>query len=50
MVTRGSRSRCWEAVGEARAATQFWALQNVTLADGGTVTGSFGYDYVSGQR
>jgi Repeat of unknown function (DUF5648) len=34
-------------VGEARAATQFWMLQNVTLADGGTVTGSFGYDDVS---
>ena len=35
------------SVGGARAATQFWMLQNVTLADGGTVTGSFGFDDVT---
>ncbi len=34
-------------IGGARAATQFWMLQNVTLADGGTVTGSFGFDNVT---
>ena len=35
------------SIGGARAATQFWMLQNVTLADGGTVTGSFGFDDVT---
>ena len=34
-------------VGGARAATQFWMLQNVTFADGGTATGSFGFDDVT---
>ena len=34
-------------VGDARAATRFWVLQDVMLADGGTVTGSFGYDDVT---
>ena len=34
-------------VGDGRAATQFWMLQDVTLADGGTVTGSFGFDDVT---
>ncbi len=33
--------------GGTQAATRFWALQNVTLADGGTITGIFGYDNVS---
>ena len=33
--------------GDTQAATRFWALQNVTLADGGTITGIFGYDNVS---
>jgi len=33
--------------GGARAATQFWMLQNVTFDDGGIVTGSFGFDPVS---
>ena len=31
----------------ARAATQFWVLQNVTFADGGTASGSFGFDNVT---
>ena len=34
-------------IGGARAATQFWMLQNVTFADGGTATGSFGFDDVT---
>ena len=37
------------AVGSARAVTQYWALQGVVLNDGGTVTGSFGFDYETGQ-
>ena len=37
------------SVGGARAATQYWMLQNVTFADGGTATGSFGYDFAINQ-